>query len=493
MVKRVNRLKTEIYPDYTAYIAEIRKNGISDALLRRIIRRHRENALYNRRLYERYRVDAAGVPIFGRSPRFTESDEINNTINNDFVGEIVGFKTGYFAGKPISYGYSRTEESQALTGGEAGVEAAGKAVTDFTVRNNMFGVDMELTKHASLCGYAGRLFYVDPEGNERCMATKSFESIFLSNVSISEPLYAVRYYSAEDLNGAKIWYAEFYDDKTVSFYEGRSVDTLAFQRRQPHMFDYCPFQGIANNNELTGDAEKVLAAIDAYDDAVSDNANEIEAFAHAYMCFDGVSISDEQLQEARKSGAFRIPNRGGQNNGNSIYFLTKEVNDAFTENHLKRLEDNIYRFSRTPNLTDETFGTASGESLKFKLTGHETKCGEFQAKFMDAANYMWKLLASAWRKKRIFVDPLQVTMEFTRNFPLSAKTEAEAMAAYKNLGMPMEWIVAQMASVDDPGYVLDLIEAEKQSSVPSLTEDDGDDDFDDGITPTASGGAQAKD
>lgn len=472
MVRSVNRLKTEIYPDYSAYIAEIKANGITDAMLRKIIKRHRGNSAYNRKLYERYRVDASGLPIFRREPRFSEGDDINNMINNDFVGEIVGFKTGYFAGKPISYGYSKTEESEEQTGGEAGVDAAEKAVTDFTVRNNMFGVDMELTKHASLCGYAGRLFYIDTEGNERCMATKSFESIFLSNVSISEPIYAVRYYSAENLDGRNIWYAEFYDGKYIYYYEGRSIDTLTYKKKQPHMFDYCPFQGIANNSELIGDAEKVLSAIDAYDSAVSDIANEIEAFAHAYMCFDGVTISDEQLQEARKSGAFRIPNRGGQNTGNSIYFLTKEVNDAFTDNHLKRLEDNIYRFSRTPNLTDETFGTASGESLKFKLTGHETKCGEFQAKFMDAANYMWKLLASAWRKRRIFVDPLQVTMEFTRNFPLSAKNEAEAMAAYKNLGMPMEWIVAQMASVDDPGYVLDLIEAEKENSVPSLTAGD---------------------
>lgn len=475
MTEIVNRGEKEQYPDYSAFIAEIDKNGISDELLRKIIRRHRENALYNRKLFSRYRVDRDGVPIFMREPRFEDADEINNKINNDFLGEIVDFKTGYFAGKPVSYGYSKSEEAEDATGGEKGVDGAEKAVTDFITRNNMFGVDMEITKQASLCGYAGRLFYIDTDGCERCMPTRSFESIFLSNTSISEPVYAVRYFRTTAVGGEKAWSAEFYDNVNIYYYEGKTLDSLTLVEVKPHLFDYCPFQGIANNSEMTGDAEKVLSIIDAYDSCLSDNANELESFVHAYLCIDGVTIDEKEIMKARKTGAFNFPPRGSQNQNHSAYFLTKDINDGFTEHHLDRLEDNIYRFSKTPNLTDETFGTASGESLKFKLTGLETKCGMFQAKFMDAANYMWKLLASAWRKKQITVDPLQVTMEFTRNFPLNAKTEAEAMAAYKNLGMPMEWIVAQMTSVDDPGYIMDLIEAEKRNAPPPLTDDEDED------------------
>lgn len=40
----------------------------------------------------------------------------------------------------------------------------------------------------------------------------------------------------------------------------------------------------------------------------------------------------------------------------------------------------------------------SGVSLKFKLHGLEIKCGMFQAQMMNAAQFMWKLLASAWTK-----------------------------------------------------------------------------------------------
>lgn len=78
------------------------------------------------------------------------------------------------------------------------------------------------------------------------------------------------------------------------------------------------------------------------------------------------------------------------------------------------------------------------KGLKFKLHGLVTKSGMFEAKMMDAAQYMWKLLASAWYKKSITVDPLQITMEFTRNFPLDTLSEAQTVQALIGAGLPKE-------------------------------------------------------
>ena len=150
-----------------------------------------------------------------------------------------------------------------------------------------------------------------------------------------------------------------------------------------------------------------------------------------------------------------------------MYYLTKNINDALTEHHLERTEDNIYRFSDTPNLNDESFGSASGISLKFKLHGLETKCGMFQAKVMDAAQYMWKLLASAWIKRGNKVDPLQVTMEFKRNFPLDTLSEAQTVQQLITAGIPKEVAFSQLSFVDDVEYIMQLIE-EEQMSIPDL-------------------------
>lgn len=469
------RNKSQKYPKFNAEIEEIKKNGITTDLIQKIIDKHRANAEYNRELYERYQCLEEGVPIFSRKPRFGDSDSvINNKINNDFFSEICDFKIGYFAGVPISYSYSMTEESKEDTDADAtsvieqeqAVKAASKALTDFTTLNGMADKDMEMTKYAAVCGYAGRLLYHDPDGNERVMITKPFESIILSETeNIAEPTFSIRYYEHEKLDGSTVQRVEYYDSEWIRFFEGYGMSMVEYQPPIPNLFGYCPLQGIPNNEELLGDAEKVIAAIDAYDKAISDGMNDTEAFANAYLVYENVNISDEEIAKGQATGSIQFYTGGA--NG-KVYFLTKDVNDTFVSNNLQRLEKNIYRFSKTPNLNDETFNSASGISLKFKLTSLEAKCGMFEAKVTAAGVYMFKLLANAWSKKQIAIDPLQVVMEYKRNFPLDMLSEAQTAQALIAAGLPKR-IAYQLAisGIDDVDYVMQLIEEEKDS-IPSL-------------------------
>ena len=460
----MSRKLNQLYPDYTAECRELNEKGFSLELLYKIINKHRSNSTYNRKLYERYMTIDGSVPIMKRKPRFDEDKPINNKINNDFFGEIVDFKTGYFAGRPIAYGYNKGKEAEETSGGINGIDEATKVITDFITRNNMYGVDMEITKFASIYGYAGRLFYIDPDGMERVMPVHGYETIILSSTNISEPEYAVRYFYTIDINGTKTWTVEFYDNTYVTIYNG-FLSQLTEVEKKSHMFDYCPLQGIPNNKEMLGDAEKVLSLIDDYDKILSDNSNEIESFVHAYMIFENLNIDDETMRQGQKSGSFQFRQLGTQQG--KVYFLTKDINDAFTEHHLEHLEDNIYRFSKTPNLDDESFGSASGVSLKFKLHGLETKCGMYQAQMMNAAQFMWKLLASVWAKKGEKIDPLQVTMDFKRNFPLDTLSEAQTVQALIAAGIPKEVAFSQLSFVDDVDYIMELIEAEQQA-IPDL-------------------------
>lgn len=466
------RTRDELLPDFTAFIDEIDKNGIDPELLYKIINRHKANSLYNKKLWERYMAIRSGVPIFDREPRYEEENPINNKVNNDFFGEIIDFKVGYFAGNPFAYGYSSTDEAEDVTGGKEAVDRATKAVTDFATRNNMYGVDMETTKNASIYGYSGRLFYIDPEGIERVMPVHGFETIILSKTDIYEPKYAIRYYEVTDIDNNKSWIVEFYDNTFIYTYKG-ALGKLVFESQIEHGFAYCPLQGIANNKECMGDAEKVLALIDEYDQTISDNANEMEAFAHAYLIFEGLRIDDGTIKKGQTTGSFVFPASGTQQG--KAYYLTKDINDAFTEHNLQRIEDNIYRFSRTPNLGDESFGAASGVSLKFKLHGLETKCGAFEAQVMNAAIHMWRVLASAWNIKGVNIDPLQCTIEFKRNFPQDMLNEAQTAQAFIAAGVPkrLAWELA-ISGIDDIDYALELAEEEKEGVeelYPAKTDD----------------------
>lgn len=461
------------YPDYSAEIEAIKASGITPELLNRIIRRHQGNASHMKKLYGRYRTDADAVPIYGRTPRFMNSDQeepeaaINNRINNDFFSEIVDVKVGYFAGKPANYKYGDDYQAEEETGGEDAVDAASKCLNDFIKRNNMFDIDMETTKFASICGYAGRLFYIDLEGQERVMVLPPYETVILSPTEMTEPSYAVRYYEYTDLSDRLSYKAEFYDAANIFYYEGQ-LGSMQLVGSNPHLFDYCPLQGIPNNRELMGDAEKILEVIDNYDSAYSDNANDIEGFANAYMVYKNAKISGDILENANATGIIGIEPDDPQA-PYDVAYLTKNIDGTFVSGHLDRAEDNIYRFSKTPNLNDPEFNAASGIALKIKMTGLETKAGAFEAKQTGAATYMFKLLASSFTKRGTVFDAMQCSVKYNRNFPEDFVGEAQAVQALIAAGLPKQIAFQALSFVDDVDYIMRLIEEEKDD-IPPLDE-----------------------
>lgn len=460
-VTKLNR-----YPDYSAELEEIERNGITTELVNRIVERHQLNAYHTKHLWGRYNTLDVDVPIYSRTPRFNAENPINNKLANDFYGEIVDVEVGYFAGKPFSYNYSKTNESEEETGSEQAVEVAYKTLSDFITLNNMYDHDMTMTKYATAAEYAGRLFYIDEEGKERVKILPPYETIILYKNDMTEPSYAIRYYTYIDLTDTEIVKAEFYDDKYIIEYEGYIGGLRQVSEPRLHLFDYCPLQGIPKNNELLGSAEKVTSLIDAYDKILSDSTNEIESFANAYMIFENVNMTEDDMRQAQATGAIKFFNGTGSG---KVYFLTKDVNDSFIENKLDRLENNIYRFSKTPNLSNpnERYGDASGVSLKFRLIGLETKCSMFEAKVNSAAVYMFKLLASSWRKKRISFDPLQCYITCKRNFPADLAGEAQTAAALLSAGLPKRIVWETLSCVDDIDFALEVLREEKDD-IPDL-------------------------
>ena len=452
------------YPDYSGYIAAIKENGITDELINKIISKHTNNAQHTKDLYNRYKTREDAVPIFSREARFKheneEIEELNNKVNNDYFSEIADISVGYFAGKAASYKYADVGNEEEETA--AATEEAKKALEDFVTRNNMYDVNMETTKYATICGYAGRLFYIDTDGNERVMPVAPYETIILYENEMTEPFAAIRYYKVVGIDDAESWKAEYYDHTYIKYYKGQ-LGSLTYVNEELHLFNYCPLQGIPRNRELLGDAEKVLALIDDYDKTISDNSNDIEGNTNAHLVFKNVVMDDDAMAKARKSGAFSY----NAMSDSDVYYLVKNVNDNFNTNHLNRLEDNIYRFSKTPNLNSQEFGTASGIALKFKITGLEAKCGAYEAKCISADTYMFKLLASSFIKKRIPFEPLQCYTVYKRNFPMDLVSEAQTVQQLTAAGLPKKIAFEQLSFVDNVDYIMEEIEAEKDD-IPSL-------------------------
>lgn len=431
--------------NFSSYLDEARDGRIGSDWIKGLLA---EFEPYKNRMIAnlgRYEAAANSVPIFKRL--FDDKNAVNNKMNNDYFSEIVDLKAGYFAGSPVAYQYDKTMSE---------AERAEARMNRFILDNHLADLDAESTKDAAICGYSARLLYVDErDGQEQIINLRPYECIFLSDRGINSPEYAVRHYSVKRPEGDRLR-VEVYDAKGVRvFYEiNKGTFVEADDEYKANLFGVCQLFGIPNNEELLGDADKVLELIDAYDRTLSDVNSEIESFRLAYMYFKGGQITAEDLRKAKQMGAFEVPEDG------EMGYITKHLDDAVVEHHLNRLHANIYRFSKTPDLADEAFaGQQSGVALKYKLFPLETKCKSFERKFQTAILHMFRGLCNAWALKGEKFDPLNFYSEFKRTFPLDLLNEAQTQAELKGL-VSEETRLSQASFIDDPSFEMERMEQE---------------------------------
>lgn len=424
-------------------------------------------------LYDRYANEK--LPIMTRN---LGEGKINNKVNNDFVGEIIDTKVSYILGNPIHYSLDKNsyEEKDEMHKKHQGF------VNEFIVRNSMNDKDIELGKLVSICGLAGREIYIDKNGNERIVNLNPWETIFLTDADDNVE-YALRIYTelrmvAEELKEHRI--VEFYDSEKITYFVEQNDDNgVAFvlDREQdmnprPHVFGYTPIIKIINNEEEMGDVEPVLALIDSYDRTLSDVNSEIEQFRLAYMFFKGDEEPDaEVFDKAKQTGGFYVGKDG------EVGFITKHINDAVVEHHLDRLEGNIERFAKHVRLNDPSlFGNnASGDAIKTKILTLENKTKMLEVKMKSSLFKQFEILSSAWAKKGIAINYLNLFFNFKRNLPANLAVEADIQVKLNGL-VSDRTRLAELSFVDDVDYELEQMAEDEErkgktiSAEPSLDE-----------------------
>jgi SPP1 family phage portal protein len=437
------------------FIELIDKNGITPEIIKKMIEEHKFNRERMHGLYERYKASIEGVPILTRKPVDYEDFEtgaikridnkVNNRLNNSFDAEIVDTKVGYMFGHAISY---ETDEESTLQ----------KELGDFNLRNNVEDKDSEWGKKSAICGYGARIAYIDREGKERIKNINPWEVIILSNEDITEPKYSLRYYSI----GEDKWKAEFYDDKYYYLFDSKNGMDFTFIDKKPHTFDFNPLFGLPNNEELLADAEKVISLIDAYDRTLSDASNEIEQYRLAYLILKGMGADEETLSNMKKNGILEMFEKD-----DDARYLTKDINDTMIENHLNRLEENILRFAKSVNFSDESFGgNVSGVAMKYKLMALENKCITMERKMTAALRYQFKVLCSAWAKRGIcsLEDYLKVWMGFKRNIPVNYLDEAQTTTQLRGQ-ISEKTRLSLLSFVDDVDHEVEEMQTEQDATM----------------------------
>jgi len=372
----------------------------------------------------------------------TDSTKPNNKLVNANAAYIVDVNVGYFMGQPVSY----TSKNEAYM----------KVLQDVFDNNDEQNENFQIEKDCSICGVGYELLYLDEDSEVRFHRIPTGNMILVYNTKITpEPWLAIRLYTS----GEDKVYIELYEKTLVTlFLSDSALSSLIFVERNINPFGDIPAVEFLNNEELQGDFDKVKTLIDEYDKAQSDTANDFEYFTDAYLHLHNMDLGGKDIKELKEK---RVLQTNGEAAG-SIEWVIKEIQDTATENYKKRIQEDLHRFSKTPNLTDESFaGNLSGIALSYKLLGMEWTAATKERQFKLALQRRMMLINKILKIKGKEYDYREIQIKFTRSIPQNVAEIVEMLI--KTYGkISEETFLAQLPFIESPADEIIRLDKERE-------------------------------
>ncbi|MBQ7455163.1 MAG: phage portal protein [Clostridia bacterium] len=408
----------------------------SPELLRSVLREHARDCARLSRLAAYYRGEH---DVLRRERR---KGLPNSRIPHGYPAYISDMAAGYLIGTPVRYEY---EPDKALAPLLEALRACDSP-----------SVDAELAMQQSVFGRGVELYCADENARPRCVAVDPRDAfVVYSDDPFCRPLFGVYQHPEVDLRGNRCGLrVTVYTDKCVARYRCAQPSGL----REPYQVDEHFFGGLPlveywNNADATGDFERVLPLIDAYDVLQSDRVNDRQQFADALLVLTGVmGLSAPEDGDSRTPGerlrqdkTLALPDSTAR-----VEWLTKEAHEGDADILRAALQSDIHKFSMVPDLTDSQFAAnASGVAMRYKLLGLEqlTRVKErfFCEGLRERMRRFGRYLALLGMPE---IVPERVRFVFTRALPANDAEEAEIVRDLHGI-VPDELLLPQLSFLRD--------------------------------------------
>lgn len=221
-----------------------------------------------------------------------------------------------------------------------------------------------------------------------------------------------------------------------------------------------------NNEERMSDFFVVEDMINALDNTMSDQQNEIEQFRLAYMFLKGKGMSREVAEEILSQSGIITSN---DETGDAKY-LTKELNVEFNQFHMNALLDNIYTHSNTINFNGDAFsGNSSGESRQWQIKPLEDR-GKIKEQFMVEGLQDFAKIVEAFMEMPTsgygasLFDASKMTFKFRPSIPVDIVYMADAISKLKGV-VSNRSLASQVPFVDNGAIESRQLQIEKTSDM----------------------------
>lgn len=376
----------------------------------------------------------------------SDSTKPNNKIANSYASYITDTLVGYFMGKPVSYNADDDKVLEELN-----------MIFEY---NDEADENIELAKNASIYGVAYEMLYMsEEEVRFKSLDPKQCIPIFDDTID-SNLLAFIRYYDNYDVVQDKtITIIELITDTTITRYQcGNNYNDFTLLDSYKHYFGMVPIAIFKNNEEELGDFETVISLIDAYDKLESDSLNDFEYFVDAYLALYGFTAEPEDIQQMKENRVLLM------DEGTSAEWLTKNVSDNNIENIKNRIDADIHKFAKCPNMADKEFASnASGVAIKFKLLGTENKVSIKERKFKRGLQQRLELLATINGVLSDGFDWRSIDIVFSRNIP-SNDTDIANMVNTLSGIVSEETLLAQLPFVENVQDEIERLDADREKN-----------------------------
>lgn len=420
------------------YKLEAEKKLTDDKLCRFLQQHAVESTFRYKRLMDAYQTD---YPIFyePKKPKWKP----DNRIAVNFAKYIVDTMNGFFIGHPLKVTVDK------------GNEAVEKYVELLDQYNDQDDSNAELSKICSIFGKGYEMYYVDQSGNIGITYLSPMNAFMIYDDSV---LCRERYFVHTYLDAGNVLHGSVSDDSVVRWFVLKGKLIWEGEAKK-HGFDGVPATEYVENEEAIGIFEPVLTMIDAYNKAISEKANDVDYFADAYLKVLGTFLGKEDVKHIRDD---RIINFDGDTDKLIVDFLRKPDGDTTQEHLIDRLEKLIFQISMVANISDESFGTASGIALKYKLQAMSNLAKTKERKFTSGMNRRYRLIfsnpASGMKKD----DWVKLHYKFTLNFPANILEESEIAGNLEGI-VSRETQLGVLSVVDNVSGEIKKMEAESST------------------------------
>lgn len=391
--------------------------------------------------YERY---YKGDQDILRKERTDETKPCNRIVTN-YCLNIVNNYQGYLTGQDIAYTSDKNINP----------------IQDVLNYNDVQYVDAELLRNALVYGYSVEVNYIDEDKHPRFKVLNTTECIPIYDDTLENNLlYLIRYYPIDERNVLAGYKIEVYSDKDVKYYTSDSIfGTLTLQQEFKHYYNQIPIIIFPLNKEEKSIFDCIMTLQDAYNNLLSDEVDDFQAFCDAYLVLKGCSAEEEDFANMKRNRILLL-----DENAEASY-LSKNINDTQIENMLKNINDSIHKIANSPDFSQESFGTSSGIALRFRLLGFENTAGAIVKNMTKALQKRIELICNilsltsgddsiVWR---------DVEITFTRNLPIDSSDAADMV--YKLNGIvSKKTLLTQLPFISDPEKELEQIEYENRNN-----------------------------